>query len=172
MERIEIGQPLKEFQQVFGDVPKCTTHECHVINIGDSSSIKQHPYRVNPLKLEQMRKEADDMLKNKMIKPSSSIWSSLCVFVPRSDRTPWFCADFCKVDMLTKTDSFPLPRYEDCIDRIGSSKYVTKMDLLKGYWQVPLTDRAKQISAFIMPYGLFQHWVMPFGMKNISATFQ
>ena len=49
---------------------------------------------------------------------------------------------------------------------------MTKIDLLKGYWQVPLTDRAKQLSAFVTPDGLYQHRVMPFGLKNIPATFQ
>ena len=46
------------------------------------------------------------------------------------------------------------------------------MDLLKGYWQVTLTDRAKQISAFVTPDGLYQYRVMPFGLKNAPATFQ
>ena len=60
---------------------------------------------------------------------------------------------------------------EDCIDRIGNAKYITKIDLLKGYWGVPLTERAKAISAFATPDGLFQYKVMPFGMKNSQATF-
>ena len=42
----------------------------------------------------------------------------------------------------------------DCIDGIGNAKYVTKFDLLKGFWQVPLTERAKEISAFATPNGL------------------
>ena len=73
---------------------------------------------------------------------------------------------------MTKSDSFPIPRVDDCIDRIGNAKYVTKFDLLKGFWQVPLTDRAKEISTFVTPDGLFQYKVTPFGMKNSPATFQ
>ena len=73
---------------------------------------------------------------------------------------------------MTKTDSFPIPRIDDCIDKIGSAKFVSKFDLLKGFWQVPLTKRAKEISAFATPDGLFQYKVMPFGMKNSPATFQ
>ena len=49
---------------------------------------------------------------------------------------------------------------------------MTKMDLLKGYRQVPLTDRAKQLSAFVIPDGLYQYQVMPFGLKNAPTTFQ
>ena len=44
--------------------------------------------------------------------------------------------------------------------------------MLKGYWQVPLTLRAREISAFVTPSGLYQYKVMPFGMKNAPATFQ
>ena len=51
-------------------------------------------------------------------------------------------------------------------------KYVTKFDLLKRYWQVPLIIRAKEVSAFNTPDGLYQYKVMPFGIKNSPATFQ
>ena len=61
---------------------------------------------------------------------------------------------------------------DDCIDKIGNSKYITKFDLLKGFWQIPLTERAKEISAFVTPDGLYRYKVMPFGMKNSPATFQ
>ena len=44
--------------------------------------------------------------------------------------------------------------------------------MLKGYWQVPLTQRAREVSAFVTPSGLYQYKVMPFGMKNAPATFQ
>ena len=69
-------------------------------------------------------------------------------------------------------DSFPIPRMEDCNDRIGNAKYVTKFDLLKGFWQVPLTEWAKEISAFATPTKLYQYKIMPLGMKNLPATFQ
>ena len=82
------------------------------------------------------------------------------------------CTDYRKVNSVTKTDTFPIPRIDDCIDNIGHAKYVTKFDLLKGFWQIPLTDRAKEISAFVTPDGLYQYKVMPFGMKNSPATFQ
>ena len=69
-------------------------------------------------------------------------------------------------------DTFPIPRIDDCSDNIGHAKYVTKFDLLKGFWQIPLTNRAKEISAFVTSDGLYQYKVMPFGMKNSPATFQ
>jgi len=65
-----------------------------------------------------------------------------------------------------------MPRIEDCIDKIGQAKYVSKYDLLKGYWQVPLSERAMEISAFVTPDNLYQCKVMPFGMRNAPGTFQ
>ena len=65
--------------------------------------------------------------------------------------------DYRKVNAVMKSDSYLISRIEDCIDHIGVSKFVSKFDLLKGYWQVPLTNRAKEISAFATLDGLFQY---------------
>ena len=61
---------------------------------------------------------------------------------------------------------------DDCIDKIGNSKYITKFDLLKRFWQIRLTERAKETSAFVTLDGLYHYKVMPHGMKNSPATFQ
>ena len=82
------------------------------------------------------------------------------------------CMDYHKVNCVTKTDTFSIPRIDDCIDNIGHAKYVTKFDLQRGFWQIPLTGKAKEISAFVTPDGLYQYKVMPFGMKSSPATFQ
>ena len=112
------------------------------------------------------------MLDSDFIEPSQSDWNFLCILVPKQDGTFRMCTDYRKVNTVTKTDSFPVPRMDDYIDNIGQAKYVTKFDLLKGFWQIPLTDGAKEISAFVTPDGLFQYKVMPFGMKNSPAFFQ
>lgn len=63
-------------------------------------------------------------------------------------------------------------RIEDCIDNLGSAQFVSKLDLLKGYWQVPLTSRASEISAFVTPDSFMQYRVIAFGLRNAPATFQ
>ncbi len=73
---------------------------------------------------------------------------------------------------MTVPDSYPLPRMEDCIDNIGSACFVTKLDMLKGYWQVPLTSQASEISAFLTPDNFLQYTAMAFGLRNASANFQ
>ena len=106
------------------------------------------------------------------MEPSQSEWSSPCILVPNSDGTFRMCTDYSKVNYGTTTDTFPIPRIDDCIDNIGQAKYVTKFDLLKAFWQIPLTNREKEISAFATSDGVYQYKVMPFAMKNSPATFQ
>ena len=169
----EVASLILDFVDLFPDTPGKTSCAYHDVEVMGATPIKQHPYRVNPVKLQFLRKEIEYMLANGIIEPSNSEWSSPCVLVPKGDGSGYrFCTDFRKINAVTKTDSYPIPRIDDCIDRIGVSKYVSKLDLLKGYWQVPLTDRAKEISAFVTPDGFFQYKVMPFGMKNAPATFQ
>lgn len=171
-QRNDICGLLKEYPNVCKDKPGCTPLTIHDVEVGDVKPIKQHPYRLNPSKLEKVNEEIQYMLDNDIIEPSQSSWSSPIVMVPKPDGSQRFCIDYRKVNAVTKTDSYPIPRLEDCIDKVGNAEYVTKIDLLKGYWQVPLTDRAKEISAFVTPGGLYQCKVMPFGMKNAPATFQ
>ena len=155
-EQADIRKLLLEFRHLFPDVPSCTNCIYHDVDLGNAAPCKQHPYRVNPIKLQYLQKEIDYILKNNIIEPSSSEWSSPCVLVPKSDGTFQFCTDFRKLNAVTRADSYPLPRIEDCIDHVGKAKYVTTFDLLKGYWQIPLTERAKKLSAFMTPKGLYQ----------------
>lgn len=91
------------------------------------------------------------MLRNGLAEPTQSAWSSPCLLVSKADSSFRFCTDIWKVNSVTKPDCFPLPRIDDCIDRVGPAKFVSKLDLLKGYWQLPLTQRTAGISAFVTP---------------------
>lgn len=75
------------------------------------------------------------------------------------------------MNAITKADAHLIPRIEGCVDRIGRAKYITKGDLLKSYWAVPLTERGKEISAFVTPEGAYHYCVMSFGMQNSQTTF-
>ena len=172
VQRKELAEVITQYREVFPDVPSKTNLIEHDVDVGDSAPIKQHPYRVSPMKKELLDKEVQYMLKNDLIEESQSNWSSPCILVPKHDGGFRFCTDFRKVNDKTKSDSFPIPRIADCIDQIGNAKFVSTFDMLKGYWQVPLTQRAREISAFVTPSGLYQYKVMPFGMKNAPATFQ
>ncbi|KAK3878732.1 hypothetical protein Pcinc_016642 [Petrolisthes cinctipes] len=101
-----------------------------------------------------------------------SPWASPCLLIPKPDGSFRFCTDYRKVNQVTVQDSYPLPLIDDIIDEIGQSPFITTIDLLKGYYQIPLTPRAKKVSAFVTPFGLYQYKVLSFGLSNAPATFQ
>ncbi len=171
-QRIDIVKLLSDFKCLFGDVPTQTNVLQHDIKVNGARSIKQHAYRVNTVKISVMRQEVEYLLENGLAKASCSPWSSPCLLVPKSDGTFRFCTDYRKVNAVTVPDSYPLHRMEDCIDDIGSAHFVTKLDMLKGCWQVPLTSQALEISAFVTPDNFLQYTAMAFGLRNAPSTFQ
>ncbi|KAK8735950.1 hypothetical protein OTU49_005135 [Cherax quadricarinatus] len=98
-------------------------------------------------------------------------WASPCLLVPKPDGTVQLCTDYRKVNAITKPNDFPLPRTDDLIDAGAGATFVTRLDLLRGYYQVPLTPWAKEISGFVKN-GLFTNKVMPFGLCNAASMFQ
>lgn len=171
-EKADVLALVERFPALFRDVPSQTTVQEHDIDVGSTAPIKQHPYRVNPTKCDLLKREVTCMLANSIAKPSSSAWSFPCLLVNKPDGTYHFCTDYHRVNAVTKSDRYPLIRMDDCVDRVGSAKFASKFDLLKGYWQVPLTHHAQEISALVTPDAFFGYNVMAFGMRNAPATFQ
>ena len=172
-QREELKSLILSFPSLFSDTPTCTDWIEHDIElIGETKPIRQRFYRVSPEKKNFMDAEVQYLLDTNLAKPSNSSWTSPCLLVGKPDGTFRFCTDYRKLNTVTKPDSFPLPRMEDCIDLVGSARFVTKIDLLKGYYQVPLTKRAQELSAFVTPSGLYSYNVMSFGLRNAPSTFQ
>ena len=119
------------------------------MDVGDTAPVKQHPYGLNTSKQQYLKKETKYLLENDLIEPSSNSWSCPCLLVPKADRGYQMCTDYIKVNNVTKTDTFPIPRLDDCINQVGKAKYVTKFDLIKGFWLVLLAERAEGISTFV-----------------------
>ena len=103
--------------------------------------------------------------------PPNSEWAVPIVLVKKKDGMFRFCVDYRGLDHLSRVDPYPMPRIDDLIDRLGQARYLTMLDLARGYWQVPMTPASKK-TAFITPQGLFQFAVMPFGLQGTPATFQ
>ncbi|KAF0045874.1 hypothetical protein F2P81_002403 [Scophthalmus maximus] len=107
-----------------------------------------------------------------VIEESRSAWSSPIVLTPKPEGTDRFCNDFRKLNEVSKFDAYPMPRVDELIERLGPARFVTTLDLTKGYWQVPLTKEAKEKTAFSTPDGLYHYKVLPFGVHGAPATFQ
>jgi len=129
-----------------------------------SKPIASTPYRLNPEKVKLVEHKIDQMLKMEIITRSDSPWASPIVVVPKTDGSIRLCVEYRKVNSMSVPDPFPLPRVEDLVDKVGQAKYLTKIAMTRGYWQVPLDELSVPISAFVTPTGHFQWQYMPFGL--------
>ena len=154
----ELKQLILEYEHLFPDIPSRTDKIYHDVDIIEGAKpVKQHLYRLHPERQQYLRKEVKYLLDNDFIEPSQSEWSSPCILVPKSDGTFRMCTDYRKVNSVTKTDTFPIPRIDDCINNIGHAKYVTKFHLLKRFWQIPFIDSPKEILKFVTTERQFQN---------------
>lgn len=67
---------------------------------------------------------------------------------------------------------YPMPRIEEMLNRVAPAKFITTLDLCKGYYQVPLSEPDVKKTAFITPSGKYEFLRVPFGLRNASALFQ
>jgi len=172
-EPTKLESVLNEFKSCFDEKPGKTTLISHTISVHPGTRrIKLPPYRVNPTKAEAIKTELDNMLELGVIKPSNSPWAAPVVLIPKPDNIIRSCTDYRRLNAVTVPDVFPMPQIDDLIDKVANAKFLTKIDLAKGYWQVPLDDAAVPIPAFVTSFGQFQWKYMPFGLRNAPGTFE
>ena len=95
------------------------------------------------------------MLRDDVIEPSKSPWSAPVVPVVKPDKAIRICIDYRSLNKVTYKDAFPLPNIEDALYNLHGVKYFTTLDLIRGYYQVPMEEESKQYTAFSTVSG---HW--------------
>ena len=79
----------------------------------------------------------------------------------------WRC-----LNLLTEADCYPLPNMADITSSLAGASVFSKLDLKKGYHQIPVHPAHIKKTAIITPFGLFEFVRLPFGLKNAGMTFQ
>ena len=167
----EMKKILQEFPDVFTDLPgKTDLVECDIkLTSTDPVKVKQYPMPYSMT--EEVKKEVQQMEKMGVIEHSESPYSFPIVMVKKKDGTNRCCIDFRQLNRITLFDAEPMPNAEEMFAKLAGHKYFSRLDLTKGYWQVPMSDKSKKLTAFSTPQGLFQFRTMPFGLVIAPAVF-
>ena len=118
-------------------------------------------------------------------RPRFSKWNPWGSFVtqivhghPRLHKVPkvsggWcFCRDYRRLNEVTIPDRYLVPHVQDFLTDLAEAQEFSKIDLVKGYHQIPVAMEDIPTTAIITPFSLYEFLRMPFGLKNSVQTFQ
>ena len=134
--------------------------------------IKTSPRRLTPEKLKLAKQYFDLMCAAGICRRSNSPWSSGLHMVAKKDGTSRPCGDYRRLNERTVGDAYPIPHLHDLAANLSGCKFFSKIDLVKGYHQVPVRAEDVPKTAIATPFGLFEFLRMPFGLKNAAQMFQ
>ncbi|XP_069140237.1 uncharacterized protein [Argopecten irradians] len=167
----EVHELLHSYTDVLTDMPGHTNLAVHDIHTTTSEPVRVKQYPLPYSTKEVIMDEVKKMIDMDIIEPSESPYAAPVVMVKKKDGTNRFCIDFRRLNRVTVFDAEPMPDTNNIFGRLAGARFFSKLDLSKGYWQVPMAESAKSKTAFITPQGLYQFRVMPFGLVNAPATF-
>ena len=167
-----LDKVLGAFPEVLKSEPGRTCMAELVINTGDHLPISSHPYRIAPRYKEEVKAQINQLLHLGILKPSTSPWSSSIVTVKKKDGGIRICIDYRAVNAITAADPYQMPLIEELLDLLGEATFISKVDLNKGFHQIPISPVDMSKTAFCTPWGKFEFMVMPFGLRNGPAVFQ
>ena len=134
--------------------------------------VQSRARRLDPQKLATAKAELDKLCKLGVCRRGKSEWASPLLVTPKPDGTPRVCGDYRRLNNQTTDDKYPVRQLQDFNNDLHGKKIFSKIDLLKGYHQIPVADEDIGKTAVITPFGLFVFPRTPFGLKNAGQDFQ
>ena len=166
----ELNKVLKKNKEIFTEIPGEVNKGKHKIHLVSEEPIRSSAYKVPYSIKEKLKLEIKEMLDLGIIRRSESPYASPIVTVKKKDGNIRVCADYRKLNRITVFDPEPMTSAEDLFARMGNCRYFSKVDLSKGYWQIPMEEEDISKTAFITEKGHYEFRRMPFGLVNSSAT--
>ena len=143
---------LNNFRDVFAadssELGRTNVYKHDIKLVDGAPPVRSRPYRTSPAMQKEIDRQIEQMLRDRIIEPSNSEFSSPVVLAKKKNNEYRFCVDYRKLNAVTKVMSHPVPLFTDVVDLIGNEQasYFSVLDAASGFWQVPLTDRAKKLA--------------------------
>ena len=145
----------------------------HKINLLHEQPVKLPHRRIPPHQMGEVREHIEKLLRQNVIRKSTSPYAAPVVLVRKKDNSLRLCVDYRQLNACTIKDAYPLPRIEEALEAISRSKYFSTIDLAQGYYQVAIDPNDIHKTAFrVGTGGLYEYLRMPFGLCNSPSTFQ
>ena len=171
-QQVALDSVLASFPEVLHPDPGRTDLVALKIHTADHPPISCHPYRVAPRWRDEVKRQLDQLLELGIIQPSVSPWSSSVVTVKKKDGGVRICIDYRAVNAHSQPDPYQMPLIDDILEALSTAKFISKVDLNKGFHQIPIISEDVAKTAFCTPWGKYEFRVMPFGLRNGPSVFQ
>jgi hypothetical protein len=119
----------------------------------------------------ELKKQIDELLEKGYMRPRTSPWATIVLFVEKKDGMERMCKDYRALNEVTIKNKYPLTRIEDLFDQLRGANVFSKIDLRSGYHQLRIRPLEIPKTTFITMYGLYEYTVMSFGLTNALAFF-
>ena len=166
---LDLPRVVYEYEDVFPDeLPRLPSQRVVDFSIElhpGTSPISMTSHRMTPIKLQELRVQAQELLDKGFIRPSTSLWGAPVLFEKKKDKTLRQCIDY------RQCNRSPLPRIDDLFDHLRKAQVYSKIDLRTGYHQLRVRETDFPKTAFRTRYRHFEFIVMPLGLTNAPAAF-
>ena len=125
-----------------------------------------------PQKLAAAKANFAELAAAGIVRRSSGPWYSPLHVVTKKDGSFRMCGDYLRLNSVTEPDRYAVPLIADLTARLHGRKVFGKIDLVKGYHQIPMAENDIAKTAVTTPFGTFEFLRMPFGLKTAGQTFQ
>ena len=99
-------------------------------------------------------------------------WLANAIMVKKANKKWRMCVDFTDLNNTFPKDSFPLPRIDQLLNSTTGHKLLTFMDAFSRYNRIQMAEEDQEKMPFITNQGFCCYRVIPFGLKNVGATYQ
>ncbi|GKE12766.1 reverse transcriptase domain-containing protein, partial [Tanacetum coccineum] len=99
-------------------------------------------------------------------------WLSNPVMVKKHDDSWRMCVDFKDLNNACPKDGYPLPEIDWKVESLCGFPFKCFLDAYKGYHQIQMAKEDEEKTTFITRQGIFCYTKMPFGLRNVRATYQ